>query len=70
MKDSIVRLTIRRVSHFEWQLFTEDGREFGPRIRGTAYYAQQYAKAFVSTWYNFRVNIHEETTDADKDQLS
>lgn len=63
--DTVIQL--KRVSG-GWKLYLPNSNEFGPLFRGDEHYVRECAKIFVSTWYNWKVDVTECFSKGEKNE--
>lgn len=57
---SSIRIKLKRVGDWNWQMFAPKGHPIGPTYRGDRGDALYWAQAYVSSWSNWIVYLDEE----------
>jgi hypothetical protein len=64
-----IPITLKKVGHFQWRLFSPKGHALSEVFRGEQHKALEWARAWVSCWYNWIVVLDngDERNDEKKD---
>lgn len=66
-----IPITLKKVGYYQWQLFAPKGHAISPTFRGNEFAALDWAKAWVSPWFNWTVVIDKgDHNGAEKDRIS
>lgn len=52
-------LKLKRAGKGEWRLYTPKGHAIGPALKGESHHVIAQARNFVSSWYNWSVDVSE-----------
>lgn len=57
---SSIIIKLKRTSQHEWALFAPKGHQLGPKFRGDEYKAIEWAKAWISGFHNWILELDKE----------